>query len=337
MTKIANVSTAATKSASSSATTKPIVKAVANRDYLPQLMQMLDSAKKSIDIVEYNFYSESGDAKSIADKLVALKKANPKLAIRIFIEGDHGDGAARNLATVKTLQAAGIQVQLDSKNLITHAKGVCVDGSQVLAGSTNMTNTSMDDNNEVSLAVNSAALGKAYESYFNALMKDPTSLQTGSTQVGNTTLLTDAAYEPALLTTIRSAKKTLDASMYDLNFDGKDAKAQEVVDELVKAAKRGVKVKLMLEQDSSGFAPQITEANEKAFAYLKANGVDVHLDSPTQISHQKFIVGDGKDVLLGSTNWTESDFDQRHQLNWHVKDAALGKQLQALLASEIGP
>jgi phosphatidylserine/phosphatidylglycerophosphate/cardiolipin synthase-like enzyme len=326
----------ATTGAGKAGATNPPVKVVANRDYLPQLMSMLDSAKKSIDIVQYNLYSESGDAKSIVDKLVALKQKNPALKIRVFIEGDHGDGAKRNLLSVKTLQAAGIDVQLDSKNLVTHAKGVCVDGTKVLAGSTNMTNTSMDQNNEVSLAIDSAAVGKAYESYFAQLLKDPSALHSGKSQVGNLTLLTDAAYYPQLLTTIKSAKKTLDASMYDFNFGGDDAKAKSVMDELVAAAKRGVKVRVMLEQSSSDFAPEITAANKKAYAYLQANGVDVHLDSPTQISHQKFIVGDGKDVLLGSSNWTTSDFDQRHQINWHVKDAGLGSQLVQLLAGEIG-
>src|SRR5690349_41266 len=89
---------------------------VNERDALPKIKELIAGAQKSIDVVAYNFYSEKGDVKDIADALIARKKAKPDLAIRVFIEGDHGDGAARNLKTVALLKAAGIDVVVDSKN-----------------------------------------------------------------------------------------------------------------------------------------------------------------------------------------------------------------------------
>jgi phosphatidylserine/phosphatidylglycerophosphate/cardiolipin synthase-like enzyme len=322
--------TATTRAARS----KPI-QVVANTDYAPAAMKLLDSATKSVDLVEYNFFSESGDARALRDKLISLKKDKPDLQIRLFIEGDHGDGAKRNLATVKALQAAGIEVKLDSKNLVTHAKGICVDGARVLAGSTNLTNTSMGQNNEVSLQFDSRAIGKQFEAYFEQLEAAPAELHSSTTQIGHVKMVTDGDYKAQLLDTIATAQHTLHASMYDLDFSGRDPAAKEVADALVAAAKRGVKVTLMLEQSSGTFAPDITKHNEEAYAFLKANGVDVHLDKPDQISHQKFIVGDGRDVLLGSTNWTQSDFEKRHQLNWRIDEKKLGARLVSLLNSEI--
>ena len=251
------------------------------------------------------------------------------------MEGDHGDAATRNVKTENLLKAGGIDVEMDSKNLITHAKGVCVDGSQVLAGSTNMTNTSMNQNNEVSLHLTSKTLSKQYESYFNQLWTDPSNLHSGVTRSGNVSMITDQSYEDQLLDVINNAKGTLTASMYDFDWSKSDPEAQKVMDALVAASKRGVKVTMMLEQSSADFAPEITKINEQAYANLKANGIDVHLDSPTQISHQKFIVADGQDVLLGSSNWTNSDFNQRHQINWRVEDGSLGGQLTTLLKNEI--
>jgi hypothetical protein len=97
-----------------------------------------------------------------------------------------------------------------------------------------------------------------------------------------------------------------------------------------------VKVNLWLEQSGDkNLAPQITLNNQAAATALEAAGATVHLDSPDQISHQKFIIKDSAEVLMGSTNWTESDFDKRHQINWRVADPKLAKQLKGILQNEI--
>jgi phosphatidylserine/phosphatidylglycerophosphate/cardiolipin synthase-like enzyme len=307
-----------------------------NQQYLPELMSLLDGAKKSINIAQYNMYSETGDAKAITDKLIALKAKNPKLAINVFMEGDHGDGATRNQATAARLKAAGINVQYDSNNLITHEKVVSVDGSKVLAGSHNMTNTSMDKNNEVSLSINSPALAKAYDKYFQQLQSDPSNLHPSTVKSGNVTMITDTAYEGQLLDVIKNAKTSLDASMYDFNFTPGDPKAQEIMGALKDAVKRGVKVNLWLEQSGDKqLEGGITANNQAAARALQAAGATVHLDDPDQISHQKFIVKDSSEVLMGSTNWTQNDFDKRHQVNWRVQDSALATQLKGILQHEI--
>jgi phosphatidylserine/phosphatidylglycerophosphate/cardiolipin synthase-like enzyme len=267
--------------------------------------------------------------------LIDLKKKNPALQIRLLIEADHGDGAARNQKTMKLLEAAGIEVVPDSDNIVTHAKGVCVDSKYVLAGSHNLSNTSMGKNNEVSLSLDSPELAKAYEQYFERLVKDPSRLHSTAVTSGNVTMLTDKAYEKQLLALIRGAKTTLDMSMYDLNFNGRDGSSKVVMDALAAAAKRGVKVNMMLERGTGDFAPDITKANEAAAAWLTARGVTVHLDKAEQISHQKFIVADSATALVGSSNWTKTDFQQRHQINWLVNDTGVATQLVDILRGEI--
>jgi phosphatidylserine/phosphatidylglycerophosphate/cardiolipin synthase-like enzyme len=325
-----------TAAASSTHATASTHKIIDNQQYLPELMKLLDGATRSINIAQYNMYSESGDAKAITDKLIALKKAKPDLQIRVFLEGDHGSGAVRNHATAAKLKAGGIDVMFDSTNLITHEKVVSVDGKYVLAGSHNMTNTSMDQNNEVSLSLGSAALAKAYDAYFNQLESDPTHLHPSTVKSGNITMITDTAYEAQLLDVIKSAKTSLDASMYDFNFTSGDPKAQEIMSALKAAIGRGVKVNLWLEQSSdTSLEGQITANNEAAMKALTAAGATVHLDSPDQISHQKFIIRDSSEVLMGSTNWTENDFDKRHQVNWRIADKNLATQLKGILQNEI--
>ncbi|HEY4223182.1 MAG TPA: phospholipase D-like domain-containing protein [Myxococcota bacterium] len=313
------------------------VEIVSERAALPKIKELIKSAKKTIDIVAYNFYSESGDVKDIAQQLIQKKKDNPNIQIRVFIEGDHGDGAARNMKTVALLKAAGIDVVVDSKNLITHAKGICIDSQTVLAGSTNLTNTSLDQNNETNALVSSPAIGKAWRKYIDTLVADPTHLHASTTKIGKVSLLTDDAYYDQLMTMVKSCKKgdTLDAVMYYISSSPNDKKTQALLSELEKAAGRGVTIKMYLEQDNSGFAPDITASNRKVAERLRKAGIEIHFDPADKITHAKAIVKNKKEALLGSTNWSASDFDGRHQLNWHITDESAAADVAAWIENKM--
>ena len=65
-----------------------------------QIVEILTLLRDDPEL-QYNFFSETGQGKALADKLVAMKQANPALKIRIFIEADHGPSAARNQLTMQ--------------------------------------------------------------------------------------------------------------------------------------------------------------------------------------------------------------------------------------------
>jgi phosphatidylserine/phosphatidylglycerophosphate/cardiolipin synthase-like enzyme len=241
------------------------------------------------------------------------------------------------LKTVALLKAAGIDVVVDSQNLITHAKGIGVDGKTVLAGSTNLTNTSLDKNNEINALVTSPKLAKAWHDYVTSLVNDPTALHPSSTTAGKVTMLTDSAYYDQLMNLVKSSGKgdTLDVVMYCISNDPKDTKTQALLAELEAAQKRGCTIKMYLEQDASGFAPGITRDNIKVAERLKQSGIEVHFDEPDQITHAKGIVKNGTIALMGSSNWTKSDFDERHQVNWLINDPLFASTLTSWIDNKI--
>src|SRR5262249_25580970 len=253
---------------------------VNERDALPKIKELITQAKKSIDVVAYNFYSEDGDVKALAQQLIQKKKDNPNIAIRAFIDDDHGPHAARNLKTVDLLRAGGIDVIVDSDKLITHAKGIGIDGHTVLAGSTNLTNTSLDKNNEINALVTSPVLAKAWKSYVDALVADPDHLHPTKTKSGNVTMLTDDAYYDELMRMVTTSKSgdTLDAVMYYISDSKNDPKTQALLQALEDASGRGVKIRIYLEQDASGFAPDITASNKRVATRLQAKGIDITFD-----------------------------------------------------------
>jgi phosphatidylserine/phosphatidylglycerophosphate/cardiolipin synthase-like enzyme len=69
-----------------------------------------------------------------------------------------------------------------------------------------------------------------------------------------------------------------------------------LVDALINAKKRGVKVKIVLENTVA--------LNKIAYNRLIENGVQVFWDHNSQITHSKLIVIDNKLVVIGSTNWS---------------------------------
>ncbi len=335
----------------------PAVKLLDNGDYLTELTTQLkaaESSKVDVDVIQYNFFIDSGDKANSPDPGGAvagvenlLKGIAPKTGakVRVLLEGDHSaDIKTRNTLTLNDLKAAGISAVFDTTKRVTHTKMFRF-GNTIMAGSHNMTNTSVTKNNEVSLEVTSKKLATAAKTYMDSLLKDGTKLYSKATVDGNVTLLTDDAAEKPTLDLINHTKTgELYASMYDFRqyidpaTKQLDAKGSAILSALTAAAKRGVKLHLYLEQ-SDDFASEgsITAGNEAIQSYLVANApaakLDLQLDSPKQISHQKFITN-GSTSLIGSTNWTSDDY-ARHQMNWLVKDTGIAEQLQAILKNEM--
>jgi phosphatidylserine/phosphatidylglycerophosphate/cardiolipin synthase-like enzyme len=354
--KIGTQATSAVDAASKTSS-NPKLQLLDNQNFGPALEKLLsnDGSKSPVYMIQYNFFTDDGSANpslnasglptQIMNELKALGDSGVK--VNALLEGDHSDSIQqRNGFTQKQLQGAkNIDVTMnDSKSngFIDHAKMV-VRGNTVIAGSHNLTQTSMTKNNEVSLEVTSPKIAAAAKQYIQAC-SDPSTAgkaQPMTVTDGNTTMITDTAYQPQLLNMINSCQKgdTLTGSMYDFDFNSKDASAKSVMDALVAAEKRGVKVTMLLDHEASQ-GTNAEDNNAAAAAYLKKNAPadnqpNVVLGADDKISHQKFLIKNGSQVLMGSTNWTDSDFNNRHQVNWLVNDSSLASSLQTTLLSEL--
>lgn len=113
-----------------------------------------------------------------------------------------------------------------------------------------------------------------------------------STGIGPFYVEPDATYAP-IYTLLRSAKKTLDLTMYELHDP-------QAVQALVDDAGKGVTVRVLLDKAFSGGA-----VNPPAFNQLKANGVNVQWASTkVSITHQKSFVIDKKKAVIMTGNFT---------------------------------
>ncbi len=118
-----------------------------------------------------------------------------------------------------------------------------------------------------------------------------------------------------IISYIRSSEKTVDVEMYLFNY-------RPLADELIEAANRGVKVRVILEPRLSGDNP-----NLEMMEYLRSNGIDARWGSlEYKLTHTKAMILDGKRVLLGSTNWSYSALKKNREYSILIDDKEIAEE-----------
>jgi phosphatidylserine/phosphatidylglycerophosphate/cardiolipin synthase-like enzyme len=125
---------------------------------------------------------------------------------------------------------------------------------------------------------------------------------------------------------IGEARRTLDVAMYLLSD-------RDVVQALEAAPRRGVRVRVMLEEHPYETGP----GNGAVASRLKAAGVTVGWSPTTfQLSHDKYAVADGRSALVGTANWTHSAFVGNREYLVVDDDPTDVGQLAALFQADWG-
>jgi len=120
------------------------------------------------------------------------------------------------------------------------------------------------------------------------------------------TFLKNDEYFKRLVREIRQSREEIDIAMFLFKIKGRPGNRAEVLaEELIKAAKRGVKVRLVLER-SLDPNNTVTSDNRETALVLKEGGVEVGFDSLRRRSHGKLVVIDSRLTFIGSHNFTEA-------------------------------
>ena len=300
---------------------------VANDDYLPSLMLLLDQARTSIDIIEYSFAIGSAGGKiantsapfQIAEKLIAVKKKHKKIDIRLYLEG-HRETADRNRVTATYLKKHGVQIKFGS----THAKGFSVDGTYVLFGSTNLTNQSILKNNETNLFFEEPKVAEGFNDYFEHLWSGG---KHGGIQL-KAPMIADGGFKDAIVEMIDSAKKRLDFSIYFFHLS-------EIEHALIRAHERGVKVRGFFHNHTAFAMSYVRRTRGTAERFREAGLTDLHYGPTHLFTHSKFLLKDEKEIALGTGNWLHEDVKIHPQLYVRFEDAKLAKQMSKNLTQQI--
>ena len=97
-----------------------------------------------------------------------------------------------------------------------------------------------------------------------------------------------------------------------------------LVEDLISAHKRGLKVRVILDQ-TEGFTDS---ANDAAAQYLRENGVEVLREDLATQTHAKLVVIDDDKVVVGSTNWTQPALEDGNEASVLITSREVNKVYQ---------
>ena len=155
-------------------------------------------------------------------------------------------------------------------------------------------------------------------------------LETGkdhSTDACSVMMLHDRDYFSSLIRAVDGAQREIVMSFFYFKTNGyKDNYPDIVLDHLIRASKRGVSVRILLERGKDA-SSKVDRHNRETAARLRGTGIIVAFDSPRITNHTKVIVIDGRSVLLGSHNLTASALKYNNELSVLIESPAVAREI----------
>jgi len=141
--------------------------------------------------------------------------------------------------------------------------------------------------------------------------------------------LINREYFPAAQKAISQAKKSILLVMYLISFnkEDKNSEVSRLMEELVKAKLRGVRVKAILDYQKGDYNSIAGGDNSEDFNFLKDNGIEVYFDSAGSYTHAKAMVIDGRMIISGSHNWTLAAFTRNNETSFLIDSPKLAGRL----------
>lgn len=290
----------------------PLFSTPDNPVYLRYVPAILSQATEEILLAlsDLRAYSDGATDPLLDPVCLAAQRG---LSVYVLVECRQPIGPDQE-AALNRLRAAGANIQQDSPDVTMHAKFVVVDRRMVVVGSTHWTKTAITKNVQVDLILEAKEVAEVFRSFFFYLWEGK--LQT------KTKLPAPPWPEPAIipvldfpestghfqvaLSFLNSAQREVILLMYHLVHYPQylDSPSTQLLKALAEAAKRGVKIQVLVEGGESD--QSLAEANRLSAAWLSTYGVEVRLDQIGPIMHAKCLIVDGRHVLVSSANWNYS-------------------------------
>jgi phosphatidylserine/phosphatidylglycerophosphate/cardiolipin synthase-like enzyme len=149
-------------------------------------------------------------------------------------------------------------------------------------------------------------------------------------------LVPDRSLEPVLFGLIRKAQKEIHIGIFLFKCAGHPQSVPSRLGRaLIKASRRGVKVWVLMERAEDPLS-EVGRENPRCAEILRRAGIEVRMESPSTRSHMKVVVVDGRYVLLGSHNFTQSAFRYNRELSIMTESPCLARKVIQYLRGVAG-
>ena len=280
-----------------------------------QVLKLIDSAKKSVDVTMYEFTDPA-----MRDALV--EAAARGVDVRVIL--DKTGEQKKDQPVFDYLNAHGVHAVWDDTDdfRFTHQKTVTVDGETSAIMTGNFTpeyyGTSRDfaviDTNKNDVA----AIQDVFNHDFAGI---------GGTKTDGYTPPSGDHLVWSPTTAQSKIFALIDGAQHTLTLDEQYVASQDIADHLISAAQRGVDVNLTMVNNPSYY---------KYWDQLAAAGVHVHLygQSADTYIHAKDIVADGSTAIVGSINLSDNSMLNNRELAIQTDDPGVVAGLGTANASD---
>ena len=255
------------------------------------IVKAIDSAKNSVRLKMYLFTSDA-----VRDALIAAAKRG--VDVRILMELNPYGGTTTNVDLFNAVKGTPVKMKWSSFDFrFTHEKSLVIDDQIAFIMTHNITSSSFNANREygviVSRAEDVAEIVKVYEADWE---KIPIDLK-----------------NPRLVWSPINARQKwielIDSAKISIEIEQNEWIAPEIVNRVVEAAKRGVKVRAI-------FSPRDPLSEDDAEPYREqvrqAGGQVKYIDDP--YIHAKMFLVDGQRAFVGSVNVSDNSLQNNREL-----------------------
>lgn len=143
---------------------------------------------------------------------------------------------------------------------------------------------------------------------------------------GDIERIDDREYFPAVRKLIREAKESIHIVMYMATYtpNKPNSPSNQLLEELVAAHKKGVKVRVVLDQEK--LYSDKNHYNDPVYFFLKSSGIRVDYEELYTRTHPKLIIIDGKITVIGSHNWSDSAFKKNRETSVVIKSPEISRE-----------
>ncbi len=260
------------------------------------ILDELAAAETSIDLEVY-LLTDPGIIEALES---AVQRG---IEVRVILEEHPYGGAGEQSSVFERLQRAGVDVRWNNPTFrFTHIKTFVVDRQTAVVMNLNLTRSAFSRNREFGVVT------------------------TRPTEVAQAAAIFDAdwrrAAEPAggpLIVSPTTSRQQLlgliDEATTSIDIYAEVVRDQQVVDALIDAAHRGVRVRLIMSADPDGGDDGADDRAE-----LARGGIEVRLARGGLYIHAKMMLIDGARAFVGSQNFTATSLDLNRELGIILTD-----------------
>jgi len=265
------------------------------------ILDAIDNAKKSLRVKMFIFSDPSLLKATIAASQRGVK-------VRVMLNPARRDGESENTESRKTLEAGGVEVKDSSPDYdVTHEKSMVVDDTTAFVKSLNWETKNLTETRDYAIVTSHAhEVNEIIECFDADWHRKPFKGDEKSHMIwccGNG--------RDRIAQFIDAAKE----SIFLQNERYQDA---VIIERLVRAARRGVKVHVMARPPHKLKKEKLVEA-VGGMRIMQDVGIKIHKMKHLKL-HAKMLLADHSRAIIGSINLAPGSFDSRRELAIEVDD-----------------